>query len=1445
MKKDILYYIGDHISKKQKDTLLGGVVKAIDFDSEKEQLSIRAFFPKYIKNKRFTEICKSVKESLGIRRVDIAPLYPPEEFSEECFDLIFLELCANDALVNGYVQDTTIHIVEDEIIIGVQQGAEYLKSSNASRFVSEFILERFGKKFKVFFNGEQAITADSPEFIQMQQEHINVEIPTKPAEESKEPELEYNDLPISLTNAKVLYGSNIKRKPTPIKEITLDHGNVVVWGRVFGLKIRQTRDGRRSIIDFNITDKTYSYAVKVFDESDYCRKLTNNLKNGCVVLVAGHIEYDSFVKSNVIKAKNIVGIEEIIEMDEAPEKRVELHLHTKMSALDGVSSAEELIERAAKWGHKAIAITDHGVVQAFPEASMAGKKNDIKIIYGMEGYFVDDSVTNYVGDIDSSFSGKFVVFDLVTTGERTGYDKIIEIGAVKYENGAEGANFQTFANPEMPIPTETINKTGITDNMVSNAPTQEQAVSKFLEWAGNDCVLVAHGAHSLIEFLTNVCEKNEIPFDYPYLDTLTLAQSLLIDKEEESEEEKKKKPKNFRLGTLIKFFRLQNEEANRAEEDAHILAKIFDKMIDMMEVQGFKTLKQINELLPVDPKKLPTYHIILLAQNKVGLKNLYKIISNSNLVCYNRRPRIPLSFLQKHREGIIVGSACESGQVYRAVHYGKSKEQIKKYASLYDYLEIQPNGNNAFLIRDGHYQSEEELNENNRQIIAVADELNIPVVATGDVHFLEPEDSIYREIIMTNQGYLDADKQAPLYFRTTENMLKEFAYLGDRAKEVVIDNPGKIADMCEEIKPIPEGTYPPHMEGADENLRNISYERTMALYGNPLPDYVRERLEKELNSIIENGFSVMYMTAQMLVENSNENGYLVGSRGSVGSSFVAFAAGISEVNPLAPHYLCPRCKHSEFFLKGEYGSGFDMAVKNCPQCGEKMNRDGHDIPFETFLGFHGEKQPDIDLNFASEYQFDSHRYTEKLFGASNVFKAGTISKIAEKTAFGHVKGWAEEKGLVLSNAEIDRLAKGCEGVKRTTGQHPGGMVVIPTEFEIENFTPIQHPADDSDSIHITTHFDFHSLQNTILKLDSLGHDVPTLYKHLEDTTGTKVMDIDICDPKLYEMLTSPEPLGVTREDIQCSTGTLSLPELGTGFVLEMLEEAQPKNFSDMIQISGLSHGTDVWLGNAQELIRDGTCTISNVIGTRDSIMVYLIHKGLEKDMAFKIMEIVRKGDAEQGLTKEHIKAMKDHGVPQWYIDSCFKIKYMYPKAHAAAYVIAAMRLAWYKLYYPLEYYATLLTVKGGDVEADVVLKGRQAVKDRIKELAPKVKNKTAETKENGVFTTMQIINEMMARGIEVLPLDIYRSKATKYSVEDGKIRLPFSSIPGCGETAAISLEQAKFKKDKDGNPTEIIEEFLSVEDVALRSSATQTIMEILEQGGAFANLPQTTQMTFF
>ena len=1259
-----LSLFGEYIDQGVAAYFDSATVESIEASLAERSVSMLVSFPAPIDSAVIKKARAELIRVMNLHRLDLGMHFPPETFDINYMASFVKEIYEHFPASRTILEGATYNLNGDKLTVELAaNGKDVLINLGCDKFIRQTIDRRFERLIAVEFVSNVSAQDDIKVLEELQKKEnqkIAVASPmANPIAVSKAPvqkkpkERTYDDLPISITNAKPLFGTLVKGKPKPIKECLPEDGEVVVWGDVFSLETRESKDGRYSIINFNITDYTSSYPVKVFGEKKKCEDLVENLKDGKTVLVRGAINMDTYMHTYLITARAVTEIEKIEKQDNAPEKRVELHLHTNMSAMDGMTSAKELVSRAIAWGHKAIAITDHGVVQAFPEACNTAAKAGIKIIYGMEGYLVDDDAF--------------------------------------YDDYGFGVD-------------------------------------------------------------------DEIPAEY-------------IDKV-------------------------------RAEK---------------------------------------TYHIIIIAKNTQGLKNLYKLITDSNLKFFKRRPRIPRHRLMQFREGLIIGSACEAGELYRALVDQKSDEDVLRIASFYDYLEIQPNGNNAFMLRsqDERYErfkTVEDLENVDRQIIHIADKLGKMVVATCDVHFIDPGNAVFREILMTSMGFSDASQQAPLYFRTTDEMLAEFAYLGEEtAKEVVITNPNKIADLCESgMTPFPRGTFPPSLEGADEDLTRICWERTKKDYGDPVPENVANRLEKELKSIISNGFGVLYMIAQKLVQNSEEHGYYVGSRGSVGSSFVAHAAGISEVNPLPPHYICKKCKHSEFFMDGSVGSGYDLPPKDCPNCGIPMHRDGHDIPFETFLGFKGDKQPDIDLNFSGEYQFYAHRYTEELFGIDHTFKAGTIGTIADKTAYGFVKKWLEVKGITVNRAEEDRLTKGCTGVKRTTGQHPGGMVVVPASNDAEDFTPIQHPADDVSGGLRTTHFDFHSLHDTILKLDNLGHDVPTLYRHLEDSTGINVFDVDICDPKLYELLTSPEPLGVTAEEIGCETGTLSLPELGTPFVRGMLMEAKPKNFSDMLQISGLSHGTDVWLGNAQELIKNGTCTISEVIGTRDNIMVYLMHKGLEPDMAFKIMEIVRKGNATKLLTEAHIKAMKEHNVPDWYIDSCMKIKYMFPKAHAAAYVSAAMRLAWYKVYKPTEYYATYMTVRGEDLDTVAIMEGRGAVKQLMNSIINKGHEATA--KEENMYVAMQVVNEMMARGVEFLPIDLYKSHATVYKLEDGKIRLPFMSMAGTGESAAVALMKAR--DDGEG-------EYMSRDDLQQRAGISKSVMETLDSCGALEGLPQSTQMSFF
>lgn len=1224
---------------------------------------------------------KQIARAMKLKKVHINPRFPKSEFSLDNIERILEYVRHESPAANGFFDGCEAELEDRTLTLCLKKGGkDVLESQKVDRAIANKIYELFDLDFVVIFLEVQAF--DIEKAVQKAVEERRAEEQHKKEEEEKNVNHElWDELPVFKDTLKKIYGKAIHEKPKNIADVSTEDGYITVWGDVLKTEVRETKRGTSKIFDFDISDYTSSITVKMFDDKRVIDPLVEKINEAGTLVISGGYQFDTFSNQYVLRPYAIASIKKAEKTDDEPEKRIELHMHTSLSEMDAISSPTALVKQAIKWGHEAVAITDHGVVQALPEAYAAsGKGSKIKLILGMEGYLVDDE---------------------------------------KYPD---------FLNMK-----------------------------------------------------TNQYERYHIIF-------------------------------------LVK-------------EDT-----------------------SMDESIPKE-------------ERKYGRKNLYEMISASNVKYFKKRPLIPKSLLRKKRDCIIVGSACEQGEVYQAILDDVDEDKLEEIASFYDYLEIQPNGNNAFMLRtsDQEYvtnkrgeekknrywkvNSEEDLININKKIIALGDKLGKLVVATGDVHFLSEHDAKFRAIIMASKGFDDADNQPPLYFKTTREMLDDFAWAGDRAREFVIDNPKKIADsIMDNIPPIPPGTFQPHIDGANEELTEKCWNMAKDLYGDPVPEYVANRLQRELDSIIGHGFGVLYVIAKRLVEESERNGYLVGSRGSVGSSLAAHFGGISEVNPLAPHYYCKKCKHSEFFLNGEYGSGFDLPVKNCPNCGTPMKRDGHEIPFETFLGFDGDKEPDIDLNFSGEYQSRSHRFTEELFGKEYVFKAGTMATVADKTAYGYVMKYLDERGIqnVTPRAEIDRLTVGCTGIKRTTGQHPGGMVVVPDKYTVEDFTPIQYPSNDESKGTYTTHFDFkNSLHDTLLKLDELGHDNPTLYKYLEDSTGIPVMDVDLSDPLLYQLITSTEPIGVSPEDIDCQTGTLAIPEMGTPFVIGMLLEAQPKTFADLLQISGLSHGTDVWLGNAQELIQNGTCTISEVIGCRDDIMTYLLHKAekyeretgkespLKKKDCFKIMEYTRKGKAPKELPP-YEEAMKTVGVEQWYIDSCYKIKYMFPKAHAAAYVIAALRLAWYKIHKPIHFYSAYFTVRGGAIDAVAAVQGKAAVKKKMEEIKLKGNDKTA--KDESTYIVLQIVIEMLARGIEFLPVDIYKSDARIYKIEDGKIRLPFGAVDGIGENAAVSL--AKAREDGGGD-------FLSYDDLMARAGVGKSVCEALKNAGALGDMPESNQISLF
>ena len=1427
--------------------LAEGRIEKIEIYREKQAVRIRTVFPRFTPYSALRALNEKLRDRiLPGMRVEIAPRFAPELWSAECLPAVLERVRELDASLNGTFRDSTAVLEGDKLTIElVHGGGELLEKRRTDRRISETVLEWFGVPVTVEFTGRTKLESGDESVIQKL--HIEEEKRMRAAvvEEVERYEASMKEkaakrrisvregaglMPqIILETARPLIGNLPKKAPVPISEATIEAGRVTIWGEVFDLEVKETRDGTRKIYSIDITDYTNSITLKLIQSVSECSG-ADSIKKGMALLVTGSVEYDKYDRENVMRPNAVARAEMVEVVDSAKEKRVELHLHTNMSAMDGMTPAGDLINQAYKWGQKAIAITDHGVAQAFPDAMNAWLKikkggGDFKVIYGVESYFVNDLVPAVTGETDARLDADFICFDLETTGLSPKAERITEIGAVRIHGGEITERFNTFVDPEKPIPQKITELTGITDEMVRGAPKEEEAVRAFFQFCGENAILVAHNADFDTSFLRAACGRHEMAFPYVYIDTVAMCRAMLRD------------IRNCKLDTVAKYLKLKPFNHHRASDDAAVLGEIFLNLVQRLRDDfSAESVRDINTALAGgDPKKLPTYHQIILVKNLVGLKSLYKLISYGHLNYFYKRPRTPKSVLDKHREGLLLGSACEAGELFRAMTRNEPFEKLLEIAAYYDYLEIQPLGNNMFMVRNGMCDVA-QLKEYNRTIVKLGERLKKPVVATGDVHFKDPKDAAGRAILMAGQGFSDADEQAPLYMRTTDEMLKEFDYLGkEKAYEVVVTNPNKIADMIEEIRPIPEGVFPPFIDGAEEQLNSITWARAKEKYGDPLPEIVEKRLARELGSINKHGFSVLYMTAQKLVADSEAHGYLVGSRGSVGSSFVATMSGISEVNPLEPHYICPNCKYSEFITDGSYLSGFDLPAKKCPRCGGDLDRDGHTIPFETFLGFDGDKTPDIDLNFSGEYQSGAHRYTETLFGRENVFKAGTIATVADKTAFGYVKKYAEERGRTLHKAEEKRLSIACTGIKRTTGQHPGGMVVVPKGKEVYDFCPVQHPANDQNSDNITTHFDFHSIHDTICKLDELGHDVPTIYRYLENYTGIPVMQVSMSDPAVMSLFTSTEALGVKPEDIDSLTGTFSLPECGTPFVRQMLIDSQPKTFSDLLQISGLSHGTDVWLGNAQDLIKNGTCTISTVIGTRDSIMTYLLLKGLEPKMAFKIMEITRKGNAKKLFTQEHIAAMKEHDVPDWYIESCYKIKYMFPKAHAAAYMIATLRLGWYKVHRPVEYYAAYFTVRSEDFDGATAVQGRAAVQRRMKEIDQKIKEKQASAKEEAAYSTFQIINEMLARGIELLPVDLKKSDAKKFLVEEGKIRLPFSSLSGVGEAAAHSLWEAC----RDGG------DFISVDELQSQAKVSSAVIETLKNAGALQGLPDSSQTTLF
>ena len=1243
-------------------------------------------------------------------------------------------------------------------------------------------------------------------------------------------------LPEEDTSSPLILGNsmNISDPLVKITDLNAESGNVCIDGEILGMEDKETKTGK-VILSINIYDGTSTMTCKAFLPGKNAKNIVKRLGKTKAVKLAGRAQMDAFSNELTIMANTIVEstpLPKTTREDKAEVKRVELHMHTKMSAMDAMTSATDLIKRAMSWGMKSIAITDHGVVQAFPEAyHLLGRDNpDMKVIYGVEAYLVPDkekSVKNPRGQVLEDAT--YCVLDLETTGISITTEKITEVGIMKVKNGEVIDEFEIFVNPEKPIPQRVVEVTNITDEMVKDAETIDKVFPKILEFVG-DSIIVAHNASFDVGFLKHNAKLLGYEFNNTYIDTLPLAKDLFPDL------------KKYKLEKIADSLGIEVDVAHRALADVDTTVKVFNVMLKKLKDKGINTVDEIDSATK-DPeaqkeefKKQRSYHAIILAKNYVGLRNLYKLVSISHLNYFYKNPRILKSIYKKYSEGLILGSACEAGELYQAIELGKSDEEIENIARDYDYLEIQPIGNNEFLVRNGVVPDREYLKDINRKIVELGEKLGKLVVATCDVHFMDPQDEIYRRILEAGQGYKDADEQAPLYLRTTEEMLKEFEYLGEeKAYEVVVTNTNKVSDMCDRIDPISPEKCPPHIPGCEEDIKNIAYKKAHELYGDPLPEIVQTRLDKELNSIISNGYSVMYIIAQRLVWKSNEDGYIVGSRGSVGSSLVAFMTGITEVNSLQPHYRCPKCKYSEFDDYG-VGNGFDLPDKDCPKCGTKMAKDGMDIPFETFLGFNGDKEPDIDLNFSGEYQAKAHKYTEVIFGKGTTFKAGTVGTVAEQTAFGYVKKYYEERNIPINKAEIARISVGCQGIKKTTGQHPGGIIVVPKGREIYEFTPVQHPADDPNSDIITTHFDYHSIDGNLLKLDILGHDDPTVIRMLQDITGVAPTDVPLDDKETMSIFSSTKALGVTPEQIHSEVGTYGIPEYGTKFARGMLLDTHPTTFDELIRISGLSHGTDVWLGNAQSLIEQGIVTLQQAICCRDDIMIYLMKKGLPPDKSFKIMEAVRKGKVAKGKEPkwkdEYIPLMLEHDVPEWYIKSCEKIKYMFPKAHAAAYVTNAFRIAWFKVHIPLAYYAAFFTIRAKAFDAEVMINGKEKVKNKMKEIEMMGNNATPKDKD--MYDDLELVLEMYERGLRFLPIDLYKSHATKFQVEGDSLRPPLNSIAGLGNVAAEGIMKARQE-----------EKFMSIDDLKIRSKVGDSVTELLRQFGCLEGMSQSNQLSLF
>ena len=1466
---DVFTKLAPKLTGMSRDIFAEATDVRVKYSREARIVEASCAFDRIVSKRDLYALEDRIREEYELAQARILPHYPAALFSREYMSEVLAETARVGVVAQGFFDNYETRFDGERISVAIPfpaGGIDLLNLASTARVIEGIIRSEFGLNRSVQIVRSEGADEAYAAYVARQLEKLNsaseeiwaehnrleeraaqLAAEQKAAAQKEEkPVLPRVESLFAGDGEAELLGENLIRcgkitfdcsEPTvvfgeafpldgvkPLRSVRSTGKGVVILCEVFSVEQKATRRGDKVMFTVAVTDREASLYIKMTVPAESAAETEGLFSKGKQYAVRGSIRADKFDGDLYMQYTDIMKVKDVPRMDKSPEKRVELHLHTVMSAMDATIKADDIVKTAASWGHRAVAITDHGNLQSFPVAMLAADalEGKIKVLYGVEAYYVDDtSRAAYRGE-DVTFDDEFAVFDIETTGLSAAANRITEIGAVILKNGEVLDRFNTFVNPGVHIPENITELTGITDDMVKDAPSDGEALKLFFDFVG-ERMLVAHNASFDTGFIRQAAQRSGMPFENPYLDTVAMSRYLSPNL------------KNHKLDTLAKHYDLGDFNHHRASDDAEMLAMIFARMTERLKEDGVGGIERLNYAMAekADPLKLKSYHQIILVKNQTGMKNLYKLVSDSYLKTYHRHPRIPRTRLEELREGLILGSACSEGELFRAIQEGKPEDDLVEMAKFYDYLEIQPIANNAYMIAEGTVENEEALRDYNRKIVEIARKADRPVCATCDAHYKNPEDEIYRRIILTGLGFKDADRETKLYFRTTEEMLGEFSYLGeDVAREVVIENPNKIADSIEVVRPIPKGNYPPHIDGAEEELTTKCWTLAKELYGDPLPGEVESRLKRELDSIISNGFAIMYIIARKLVENSEEKGYQVGSRGSVGSSFAATMAGITRVNPLPPHYRCPECRWSEFFTKGEVGSGFDLPPKKCPVCGADCERDGHDIPFETFLGFKGDKTPDIDLNFSGDVQGAAHKFTEVLFGTGHAFKAGTIGTLADKTAYGFAAKFLEGKGISVNRAEMDRLIAGCVGTKRTTGQHPGGVIVVPAEYEIYDFSPVQHPADDPNSDIITTHFEFKYLHDTILKLDILGHDIPTKYKRLEEYTGVPVTKVPLSDPVLYEGFTSSAPIGVSPEQIDCQTATLGLPELGTNLSRKVLMKAQPKNFADLLQIQGLTHGTGVWQGNAEDLIDQQICTISEVIGCRDDIMMTLIHKyGVEKSLAFKIMEFVRKNKKGLIIPQEMQDAMRAQNVPDWYIDSLQKIRYMFPKAHAAAYAIDAVRLMWYKIYRPVEFYAAYFTAAPAGFDGAVVMGGKKKVHDTYFEL--KQRSDLSAT-EADMRDALMLANECFARGYDFLPVDIRASHATKFLPENGKIRLPFSCLPGLGSAVAESIMNAM----RSG-------EVYSIDDLKNRAKVSKTILELLENTGALRGMSRTNQLSMF